>query len=171
MYRIMFSCLINGRLIMQWTPLKHHAQVYTWKSPGWIFTIHLYTITIILLFLLQTCDLCCTTRFLYPTVWKSNTVFCVYISSKLFPYSRRVQSMIWQHLFLSERFFRKNSKISEFQISCPYLETAWRTRQMEYKQAYVWSSGSSGVHIHKQDIFLPLKDAGVLSCKDCISCK
>ncbi len=41
-------------------------------------------------------------------------------------------------LFLPENFH----KIQNCKILCPYLASAWKMHQNEYKQAYVWSSGS-----------------------------
>ncbi len=45
-------------------------------------------------------------------------------------------------------------------IMCPYLESAWKMHHIEYKHAYVWSSGSwdNMWYIHKQDDFFPLND-------------
>ena len=63
--------------------------------------------------------------------------------------------------------FTKCSKFHKCYISWSYLESAWKIHQNEYKQAYVWSSGSwdSLWYFHNQDIFFKietcsLKDIG-----------
>ncbi len=44
--------------------------------------------------------------------------------------------------FFVIKFVTKCKKVQNFWILCPYLESALKMHQNEYKQAYVWSSGS-----------------------------
>ncbi len=57
-------------------------------------------------------------------------------------------------------FFKKIfNKIQNCEKVWPYFESACKMHQNEYKQAYVWCSGSwdSLWYFHKQDIFLSIK--------------
>ena len=52
---------------------------------------------------------------------------------------------------------KKNPKFQNCQISCPYSESACKMHPNEYKQAYVWSSGSWDSMWYLKREILPLE--------------